>query len=76
MHRCFVEQTATAIIRGEFNKVKSVLKIVTEKIRGEYQCGFRQNKSTIDKIFILTQMIEKHNEHGLHLLTYSMVQSP
>jgi len=66
----FVEQTVTTIIRGEFNKVKSVLKIVTEKIRGEYRCGFRRNKSTIDQIFVLRQMIEKHNEHGLDLLTY------
>ena len=32
------------------------LKIVTEKI----MCEFRQNKSTIDQIFILRQMIEKH----------------
>jgi len=45
------------------------LKIVTEKITGEYQCGLRRNKSTIDQIFVLRQMIEKHNEHGLHLHT-------
>jgi len=43
------------------------LKIITEKIIGEYQCEFHQNKSTIDQIFILRQMIEKHNEHGLDL---------
>ena len=37
-------------------------------ITGEYhQCGFRQHKSTIDQHFILSQMIEKHNEHGLDL---------
>jgi len=39
------------------------LKIVTEKI----MCGFCQNKSTIDQIFIIRQMIEKHNECGLDL---------
>jgi hypothetical protein len=38
-----------------------------EKIIGEYQCGFRQNKNKIDQIFILRQMIERHNEHGLDL---------
>ena len=43
------------------------LKIATEKMLGEYQCGFRQNKSTIDQIFILRRMIEKHNKHGLDL---------
>ena len=43
------------------------LKIITEKIIGEYQCGFHRNKSTFDHIFILRQMIEKHNEHGLDL---------
>jgi len=43
------------------------LKIATEKIIGEYRCGFRRNKSTIDQLFILGHMIEKHNEHGLDL---------
>ena len=43
------------------------LKIITEKIIGEYQCGICQNKSTIDQIFVLRQMIEKHSKHGLDL---------
>jgi sorting nexin-29 len=43
------------------------LKIATEKIIGVYQCGFRRNKSVIDKILVLRQMIEKHNELRLDL---------
>jgi sorting nexin-29 len=43
------------------------LKTATEKIIGEYQCGFRRNKSTIDQMFVLRQMMEKRNEHGLNL---------
>jgi hypothetical protein len=43
------------------------LKIVAEKIIGGYQCGFRRNKSTIDQFFIISKMIERHNEHGLDL---------
>jgi len=43
------------------------LKIVTEKIIGQYHCAFRRNRSTIDQIFTHRQMIEKHNEHGLDL---------
>jgi sorting nexin-29 len=45
------------------------LKIATEKVIGDYQCGFCQNKSTINQLFILRQMTEKQNEHGLNLRT-------
>jgi sorting nexin-29 len=51
--------------------------ILNERLKREYHCGFRQNKSTFDQIFILRQMIEKHNEHGLdlHMLFIDFKQS-
>ena len=42
-------------------------------IIGELQCGFRRNKSKIDQIFILRQMIEKHNEQVLDLQCFSLI---
>jgi sorting nexin-29 len=51
--------------------ISEKLKIAIEHIFGEYQCGFRPNKSTINQLFIISQMMEKHYAHGidLHLLT-------
>jgi sorting nexin-29 len=41
-----------------------------EDVIGDYQCGFRQGRSTIDQIFNLHQVLEKCNEFGIetHLL--------
>jgi sorting nexin-29 len=43
---------------------------ITEKRVGEYQCGFRRGRSTIDQIFVVWKITGKHYEHGgdLHLL--------
>jgi hypothetical protein len=43
------------------------MKIATERLIGEHQCGFRCNKSTIDQLFFIKQMVEEHYAHGLDL---------
>jgi sorting nexin-29 len=52
------------------NVLNERLKKITENLLGEYQCGFRKNRSTSDQIFTIRQMIEKHYEHNhdLHML--------
>jgi hypothetical protein len=31
---------------------------------GDYQCGYRGERSTVDKIFTIRQILEKCSEHG------------
>jgi hypothetical protein len=38
-----------------------------EEILGEYQCGFRADRSTIDHIFAIRQTQETAYEHNIHL---------
>ena len=38
---------------------------LAEKIIGNYQCGFRKNRSTINQIFTLRQILEKTREFGI-----------
>jgi len=42
----------------------------TKDIIGEYECGFRSGKSTIEHIFTVKQLVEKHYEFDkdLHML--------
>jgi Reverse transcriptase (RNA-dependent DNA polymerase). len=35
-----------------------------ENIAGQYQCGFRKGKSTIDQIQSMQQILEKTSEYG------------
>jgi hypothetical protein len=48
------------------NKFKPYAK----EIVGEYQCGFKPGKSTVDHMFRRRELIEKHYEYNkpLHLL--------
>jgi hypothetical protein len=57
--------------------ISEKLKITTERIIREYQCGFRPNKSTTDQLFIIRQMMEKHYAHGvdLHVLFTDFAQA-
>jgi sorting nexin-29 len=36
------------------------VKKMTERIIGEYQCSFRPGKSTMDQLFIITEIMEKN----------------
>ena len=44
-----------------------------KKIIGNYQCGYGKNRSTINQIFMLRQILEKTREFGIethHLFIY------
>ena len=44
--------------------IKEKLEPYIEKALGEYQCGFRKGRSTMDHIFTIRQMMEKHWEYN------------
>jgi hypothetical protein len=53
------------------------LKEYSEEILGEYQCGFRPQRRTMDQIFIVRQILEKFYVHDidLHLLFTDLKKS-
>ena len=57
--------------------INETVKKVKQRIIGEHQCGFQQNKSTMDQLFIIRQIMEKSWEHGLdlHLLSVDFKQA-
>lgn len=48
-----------------------------KEIVGEYQCGFKPGKSTVDHVLTLRQLIEKHYEYNkpLNLLFIDFKQA-
>ena len=47
-----------------FNILLSMLIPYAKEIIGDHQCGFRSNRSTIDNIFCIRQMLEKNWEYN------------
>jgi hypothetical protein len=41
------------------------LLLYAEKVIGNYQCGFRHGKSTIDQVYTLQQILEKTGEYNI-----------
>jgi hypothetical protein len=48
-----------------------------EEVVGDYQCGFRKNRSTTDQIFAVRQILEKCYEHNvdIHMLSVDFKQA-
>jgi sorting nexin-29 len=44
------------------NILFNIISSFVEGTIGDYQCGFRQGRSTNDQIFTIRQILEKHNE--------------
>ena len=51
--------------------------MVSEKIIGEYQCGFCPNRSTTEQLFVIRQKTEKYYEYSMdmHMLLVEFRQA-
>ncbi|XP_055386749.1 uncharacterized protein LOC129615538 [Condylostylus longicornis] len=49
------------------NVLYDKINLFAEEILGDYQCGFRQNRSTTDQCFILCQIFEKFFEYSIDI---------
>jgi hypothetical protein len=61
---------ATSLINVTYKVLSGILynklTVYAEEILGEYQCGFRANRSTTDHIFTIRQTQEKAYEYNIH----------
>ena len=46
------------------NILLTCLNVYVDEIIGDHQCGFRRNRSTLDQIFALRQILEKKWEYN------------
>lgn len=61
-HNVFYKSLANIIHSRLDEHIKNLL--------GDYQCGFRKLKSTIDQIFILRQILEKYYEFDKEIYVF------
>ena len=57
---CLLNATYKIVSNISFARISSF----AENIIGNYQCGFRKNRSTTNQIFTLRQILEKTKEFG------------
>jgi sorting nexin-29 len=49
------------------NLLARYIELYVEEILGDYQCGFRKDRSTADQIFCLRMVLEKACEYNVHI---------
>ena len=58
----------TSLLRVAYKIFSSILfnRLIPfeEKTIGDYQCAYRRERSTVDQLFTVRQILEKCSEHG------------